>query len=1269
MTKKESHFLINFRLTSKSLKFYLFLKILLLTASVKSQESVKSDDLYFQPNRNSNTKNLKLNSNSLNGDIWINHKGSQFGLKQESEFLNIISFFFGQSEDYLITKAIGFFNSENKTIVQIQILNEDFFVPNKIILFKDKSHITLPGKYLSHYENIIYLEFEKQNLDFFIGKEWLLYLEIPKEYSINSIRKENYTLTDFAYFAKNDFFYFVSEVRNFDLITIDNLKEVGLSHFTSPEIDSMLNKYDNLNWLGDIKVNFKGNLYVDFNRKSDIDLNYGLTRNIISSLFKDEEIYELDILNKKLNSIKIIKFNNFNQKGGQIKYSGNGTLYSIFKIYQSKQFLSIKSNSIRFNQLFINNAIIVESKENIKYILQDIYDLELEENHNNPIADIEVSKNNLIPEERPNIQNEIGTGFSKEEENKLKQYEVIENQNKEVFDFDKINGENDSSILAKEINIISTSNISTPNKNLSSDFVFTELDGDFLFINKNKAIGRQSDIQKFDRYSKNESSIEVIGFIRPFGFKEIKNSNVFYFYLPSEIPIEFLKSEIFLNGENFKIEKIINSGKNVYMAYVNKDDSKNLSSAGLIKVYISSQNYDLINIDELNDIIFTQSNSKHYLYYPIYPTIYELYDEKIFSPENYTDKSISYYHFHNLVQKNINDNISLEVFKNWKIRGKFKFSFNLPSAFSYLNLQDFYIAHPEILNSKIVDVSGFGNYIIELELEMFALNVFSFLSGERKFLYLKKNLTQFKDYEFLSTGILTGQPFFSIKKSVEIVNTNIIASSIKNLTDIQFLPKNGLNENKAIDSKVTIDSQFDFTLIKNSIALNNGLNLSNENILKTFNYFNTSNYLLIFKGIRMIPNKQVLFPADIGQKIKDLPRFGFFVYDMDRAYSLFKSEDYFDSTINKVFSKSVVNVSTQYEFSKISNEFYIVLEIDSLSLYSGFLNTQEKNSDEITSSISVSKSDEPKLEIGKVEIIKITEQSNDDSGWKNVSVKSLDDLKNSFDDNGYSISSIKIRSTKQFNNKWAVVISNKNYSQGINPVDYAHNDAMGIINYLTSSLGYLENNIIWVQDATKTKFEELFGNERFSNGLLSNLVSENDEFIIYYSGHGSPGGPEDSEPYLVPVDCSSNFVSISGYPLEVFYKNINSLKAKKKTIILDACFSGKDVIKNVSSVGIKVKSQPIIQDPNTFILTSSRSEEVSNWFNDKKNGLFTYYLLKSINEFSKTDLNNDGILSFKEIYESIMDKSFGLPFAIRRLNQSVQTPQLLTSGDVNTSAF
>jgi uncharacterized caspase-like protein len=120
--------------------------------------------------------------------------------------------------------------------------------------------------------------------------------------------------------------------------------------------------------------------------------------------------------------------------------------------------------------------------------------------------------------------------------------------------------------------------------------------------------------------------------------------------------------------------------------------------------------------------------------------------------------------------------------------------------------------------------------------------------------------------------------------------------------------------------------------------------------------------------------------------------------------------------------------------------------------------------------------------------------------------------------------------------------------------------------------------------------------------------------IVYYAGHGIPDEASKSA-YLLPVDGDGRYVQ-SAYKLDEMYQKLGNMKAKSVTVFMDACFSGSKredgMLASARGVAIKVRSgEP---QGNMVVFSAATGDETAYPNNDEQHGMFTYYLLKKLQE-------------------------------------------------------
>lgn len=195
----------------------------------------------------------------------------------------------------------------------------------------------------------------------------------------------------------------------------------------------------------------------------------------------------------------------------------------------------------------------------------------------------------------------------------------------------------------------------------------------------------------------------------------------------------------------------------------------------------------------------------------------------------------------------------------------------------------------------------------------------------------------------------------------------------------------------------------------------------------------------------------------------------------------------------------------------------------------------------------------------------------------------------------------------------AVIIGNRDYGDGVPEVTFAHNDADAVRRFVVTALGFSDDNVIDLRDATLLDLQQVFGNEKSHRGQLWRWVRPREsDVVVYYSGHGVPG-LHDKRQYLLPVKTDPNTAEIGGYALETLYENLSKLEARSVRVYLDTCFSGKSqggpLMRNGSGLSIPVDAA---SDTALTVVTAARSDQLASWDEKARQGLFTRFLLEGL---------------------------------------------------------
>jgi uncharacterized caspase-like protein len=142
---------------------------------------------------------------------------------------------------------------------------------------------------------------------------------------------------------------------------------------------------------------------------------------------------------------------------------------------------------------------------------------------------------------------------------------------------------------------------------------------------------------------------------------------------------------------------------------------------------------------------------------------------------------------------------------------------------------------------------------------------------------------------------------------------------------------------------------------------------------------------------------------------------------------------------------------------------------------------------------------------------------------------------------------------------------------------------------------------------------------------------------------------------LIPVDVSGSDLQ-SAIKLNTVYESLSEFPSKRIVVFLDACFSGGGRNQPLFAArGVKIKPKESILKGNMIVFAASSSDQISMPYKDKQHGMFTYFLLKKLQE-------SKGDVSFKELSDYISAK---VSFESVNKNNKEQNPTVKTSDDIS----
>jgi hypothetical protein len=240
-------------------------------------------------------------------------------------------------------------------------------------------------------------------------------------------------------------------------------------------------------------------------------------------------------------------------------------------------------------------------------------------------------------------------------------------------------------------------------------------------------------------------------------------------------------------------------------------------------------------------------------------------------------------------------------------------------------------------------------------------------------------------------------------------------------------------------------------------------------------------------------------------------------------------------------------------------------------------------------------------------------------------------------------------------NRYALIIGNEDYTKfqtGLRTeanVDYARNDATIFARYAEKTLGIPPENITLLTDAISSRMKSEI--EKLSK--IAQYESGNAELFFFYAGHGFPD-EKSKESYIMPVDISGANVT-SGIRLKELYNTLTKNDVKRVTVFLDACFSGggRDAgLLSARAVKIKPKEETI--QGKIVIFSASTGDQSSLPYDEKRHGMFTYFLLKKLQE-------SKGNVTYKDLTDYIIRE---VQLNSVKINSKDQNPQVNYSNSV-----
>lgn len=230
---------------------------------------------------------------------------------------------------------------------------------------------------------------------------------------------------------------------------------------------------------------------------------------------------------------------------------------------------------------------------------------------------------------------------------------------------------------------------------------------------------------------------------------------------------------------------------------------------------------------------------------------------------------------------------------------------------------------------------------------------------------------------------------------------------------------------------------------------------------------------------------------------------------------------------------------------------------------------------------------------------------------------------------------------KKNENIFALIIANEEYELAAN-VDNAINDGMVFKEYCLKTLGIPNNNVRYFENLSFGKMKKAI-NDMVE---IASILKGDASVIIYYAGHGIPDN-KTKNAYLMPVDADGSDTDVC-ISLNDFYDKLNNSESKQCIVFLDACFSGaqRDGDMIMAARGVKLRPEEAKPKGNTIVFSATSGDEAAYSYKDENHGLFTYFILKKLQE-------TNGNVSLGDLAD-YLQKNVSLQS--RLVNNNPQTP-------------
>lgn len=229
-----------------------------------------------------------------------------------------------------------------------------------------------------------------------------------------------------------------------------------------------------------------------------------------------------------------------------------------------------------------------------------------------------------------------------------------------------------------------------------------------------------------------------------------------------------------------------------------------------------------------------------------------------------------------------------------------------------------------------------------------------------------------------------------------------------------------------------------------------------------------------------------------------------------------------------------------------------------------------------------------------------------------------------------------VKNAESTANNWGFVIGIQRYPN-LQEVKYVHEDIANVKNWFGATLGIPEDHVVTLmdKDATKIRIRSII------NYFLAENVRPDTVLYIYYAGHGMVN-PKSKKPFLVPYDANPALIGTTGYSLKELVQDTETLKMRSAFIFLDTSFNNKAGRSSEMLVAPKGKKRPakkfknlplLVMSDRIAVMGAASGNQVNFASEEKKAGLFTFYLTRSMDKALRPNLTQT--VTIEDVYSYV----------------------------------